>query len=298
MSPEQPSFNQITEQHDSGKRATVLVKRTSGEIQTGTYTGIRNEKGYHAVELSEKYESGDNKTRLTHVDSLTDEGQARLAEELAGESLRSAEASYEEYPLEHARRTINIKNDSNGQPERWMFSGEGVDGQGNEFFRLIRGFGDEFVTKDVTRNEMSQINAERDAEYNASHRVEAVMAHTAIEQVVAKPEAPALLEGEPDPRAKSRAELFREIEFGKEAKVAFGPLKDLADKLGGGTFDPRIMNSSIGREIDRLKAAAVTPGEKAFLDQLEAARVEGADNLTGSGKKIGRMISERFQPKE
>lgn len=86
MSAEQPSFNQITDQHNKGKNATILVKRSGddGEIQTARYIGIKNEKGRYSVELNETFEGTDEKkTRWTDVEDLTDEGQARLAGELA-----------------------------------------------------------------------------------------------------------------------------------------------------------------------------------------------------------------------
>ena len=100
MSPESPTFHQITEQHDSKKRATVLTKRASGEIQTATYTGVKDEHGRYYVELNEKNDKGGRALRAMTVNNLSDEGQARLAEELAadrvtGEELTAAERSGE-----------------------------------------------------------------------------------------------------------------------------------------------------------------------------------------------------------
>lgn len=104
MNPESPTFHQITEQHDSGKRATVLTKRANGEIQTATYTGMKDEKSRYYVELNERGDDGENKHRAMTAENLSDEGQAQLAEELAesrivdgeyGEQKRSEEVSAE-----------------------------------------------------------------------------------------------------------------------------------------------------------------------------------------------------------
>lgn len=97
MSPESPTFHQITEQHDSGKHATVLTKRTNGEIQTAKYTGIKDEHGRYYVELNEKDEQGESKYRAMAVNNLSDEGQARLAEELAESRISGEELVGEEH---------------------------------------------------------------------------------------------------------------------------------------------------------------------------------------------------------
>lgn len=93
MNPESPSFHQITEQHDSGKQATVLTKRASGEIQTAKYTGKQDERGRYYVELNEKDEDGENKFRAMTAENLSDAGQARLAEELASSRLTNQEVN-------------------------------------------------------------------------------------------------------------------------------------------------------------------------------------------------------------
>lgn len=110
MSAEQPSFNQITDQHNKGKNATVLVKRSGddGEIQTARYIGIKNEKGRYAVELNETFEGTDEKkTRWTDVEDLTDEGQARLAGELAA---TRAESRVEPESLDDTLERVPLKD--------------------------------------------------------------------------------------------------------------------------------------------------------------------------------------------
>lgn len=105
MSAESPSFHQITEQHDRGKHATVLTKRASGEIQTATYSGDKDEQGRYFVELNEKDESGNNKYRAMTTDNLSDDGQARLAEELASSRVTGSELGEHEHSEEISEET-------------------------------------------------------------------------------------------------------------------------------------------------------------------------------------------------
>lgn len=87
------TYNQIIEQRDAGKSPTVLVRRTSGQIETAAYTGIKDARGhYYDVVLNQKDEKGDNYHRSMRAEELTDEGQALLAQELAESVSRSPEA--------------------------------------------------------------------------------------------------------------------------------------------------------------------------------------------------------------
>jgi hypothetical protein len=106
MNPESPTFHQITEQHDSGKRATVLTKRANGEIQTASYTGQKDERGRYYVELNERDETGANKYRAMTADNLSDEGQAHLAEELASSRAVEGDREGSEEISEDAREAI------------------------------------------------------------------------------------------------------------------------------------------------------------------------------------------------
>ena len=106
MSPESPTFHQITEQYDSGKHATVLTKRTNGEIQTAKYTGVKDEHGRYYVELNEKDEKGESKYRAMAINNLSDEGQARLAEELAESRVPGEEQEHSQEVSAETREAI------------------------------------------------------------------------------------------------------------------------------------------------------------------------------------------------
>lgn len=106
MSPESPTFHQITEQHDSGKHATVLTKRSNGEIQTAKYTGVKDEHGRYYVELNEKDEKGESKYRAMAINNLSDEGQARLAEELAESRVPGEEQEHSQEVSTETREAI------------------------------------------------------------------------------------------------------------------------------------------------------------------------------------------------
>lgn len=74
------TYQQIEQQYQSGhNNATVLVRRSKGKgISTGTYLGESKERpGLYEVGV-------DTGTRYVTADSLTDAGQAELAEQLAG----------------------------------------------------------------------------------------------------------------------------------------------------------------------------------------------------------------------
>jgi hypothetical protein len=73
------TFNQISEQLDDGKRATVLVERTDGTISTGQYDG-------HSADIPGLYKvtvDANGSYKNLGGDTLTDEHQALLAERLA-----------------------------------------------------------------------------------------------------------------------------------------------------------------------------------------------------------------------
>ena len=106
MSPESPTFHQITEQHDKGRHATVLTKRTNDEIQTAKYTGVKDEHGRYYVELNEKDEKGESKYRAMAINNLSDEGQARLAEELAESRVPGEEQEHSQEVSTETREAI------------------------------------------------------------------------------------------------------------------------------------------------------------------------------------------------
>ena len=82
MSPETPSFNQLSQQIDAGhKNMTVLVERSGNKISTGSYTGEKLSNGQYVVEVTAS--NGEKGYRTVPAEALSDDAQANLAETLA-----------------------------------------------------------------------------------------------------------------------------------------------------------------------------------------------------------------------
>lgn len=120
MNPESPSFRQITEQHDAEKKATVLTRRKSGEIQTAKYSGVTDEHGRYYVELNEVDEHGDRLYRAMTPENLSDDGQAQLAEELATSRVISAEQDAQDVSEEVSESTREVIEQSVDQGNRHL----------------------------------------------------------------------------------------------------------------------------------------------------------------------------------
>jgi hypothetical protein len=86
---EQPinAFNQVDQQVANGMPATVLVERTNGDITTGQVMGITEGKTKAFFGDVSEGPRNDMPYKPVPNERLTDEYQAKLAEELAGKAL-------------------------------------------------------------------------------------------------------------------------------------------------------------------------------------------------------------------
>ena len=110
MSAEQPTFNQLSEQHDSGhKKMTVLVERSGDKISTGHYTGERLKNGQYVVEVTAS--NGEKVYRTVPAEALSDERQAELAETMAG-APQHDEASIDTTPRSELIEMVDERNEA------------------------------------------------------------------------------------------------------------------------------------------------------------------------------------------
>jgi hypothetical protein len=84
MSHEKLSFTQLEQQRNSDVTPAVLVKRTNGTITTGIYEGLSQE---HPGRYDVAVDNGNGGKTLS-AEQLSDDYQAKLAEQLAGKPLR------------------------------------------------------------------------------------------------------------------------------------------------------------------------------------------------------------------
>lgn len=110
---EKPSYNQIQDQYNSGhKEATVLVPER-GTVRVASTWGESSGEGRTIV----TYGNGDN-AKLMHAknEDLTDEGQERLAAELAGKALRSTGDAAE---VSKGSEEVQIEQELNNLKEKY-----------------------------------------------------------------------------------------------------------------------------------------------------------------------------------
>jgi len=200
--------------------------------------------------------------------------------------------SYEDHPIEHARRVVSVMRTGGKVDKGWRIEGEGIDDKGRAYYKVAKIDGEKYLEKLVGKEGTDKLNAELAAEREAN-RAKTAMAHVATEAVVHIPaELTPTYESDPSEWARPRSEIMAEIKA-QEVADKYRLLKDSADKLGSGTFDPSVMRGSIGHEVELIQHEL--PDESKTLAQVqEILGTMDGNNYTAVGRRISQVIEQRL----